>query len=80
MMNRNLTFEDLDGALILISYDTISTEDEDETWSSSLPYTFENGNLIRYELDGDDDIDQHIDLESYNVAQTRNQRSICANY
>ena len=69
-MNGNLTFEELNGALILLCYDLVSTEDEDETWSSSLPYTFENGNLIRYELDGDDDIDQHIDLESYNVAQT----------
>ena len=64
-----MTFEDLKGALILISYDAVSTEDESETWSNSLPYTFEDGNLIRYELDGDDDIDQTIDLDNYAVAQ-----------
>lgn len=69
MANTNFTFEDFDGALILISYDTVSTEEEGETWSNCLPYTFENGNLIRYELDGDDDIDQYIDLDSYGVAQ-----------
>lgn len=70
MTKRNLNFEDLDSALILISYDTVSTEDENDGWSHTLPYTFENGNLIRYELNGDDEIDQNIDLESYGVAQT----------
>lgn len=29
-----MTFEDLKGALILISYDAVSIEDESETWSS----------------------------------------------
>ena len=65
-----MTFKDLKGCLILISYDAVSTEDESETWSNSLPYTFEDGNLIRYELDGDDDIDHTIDLNNYSVAET----------
>ena len=69
-MDRNLSFNDIEGALIMISYDAVSTEDESETWSNCLPYTFEDGNLIRYELDGEDDIDQTIDLGSYAVAQT----------
>lgn len=70
MINENLTFDDLNGLLILLCYDTVSTEDEDDGWSYCLPYTFENGNLIRYELDGEDDIDQNIDLSRYGVAQT----------
>lgn len=65
-----MTFEDLKGTLILISYDTISTEDDGEAWSHCLPYTFEDGSLIRYELDGDDDIDSTINLDNYAVAQT----------
>ena len=65
-----MTFEDLKGALILISYDAVSTEDESETWSNSLPYTFEDGNLILYDLNGEDDIDHTIDLDNYAVAQT----------
>lgn len=65
-----MTFKDLKGTLILISYDAVSTEDESETWSNCLPYTFEDGNLIRYELDGDDDIDHTIDLNNYSVAET----------
>ena len=36
MTNRNLNFEDLDSALILISYDTVSTEDENDGWSHTL--------------------------------------------
>ena len=65
-----MTFEDLKGALILISYDAVNTEDESETWSNSLPYTFEDGNLILYDLNGEDDIDHTIDLDNYAVAQT----------
>ena len=47
MTKRNLNFKDLAGALILISYDTVSTEDENDGWSHALPYTFKNGNLVR---------------------------------
>ena len=70
MMNKNLTFEDLNSALILICYDTVSTEDENDSWSHCLPYTVKDGMLIRYELDGDDEIDHTIDLAKYAVAQT----------
>lgn len=70
MMMKNLTFEDLNGALVLISYDTVSTENENDSWSHCLPYTIEDGVLIRYELDGDDDVDQTIELDNYAVAQT----------
>ena len=69
-MNKNLTFEDLNDALILICYDTVSTEDENDSWSHCLPYTVKDGVLIRYELDGDDEIDHTIDLANYAVAQT----------
>lgn len=69
-MNMNLTFEDLNDALILICYDTMSTEDENDTWSHCLPYTIEDGVLTRYELDGDDDVDHTIDMGNYAVAQT----------
>ena len=64
-----MTFEDLKGCLILLSYDTVRPEDESYTWHNVLPYTFEDGCLLRYELDGDDDIDQTIDLDNYAVAQ-----------
>jgi hypothetical protein len=40
MVKKNLTFEDLGGALLLISYYTVSTEDEGETWFHCLTYTF----------------------------------------
>lgn len=64
-----MNFEDLKGCLILISYDTVREEDESQTWHNVLPYTFEDGCLLRYELDGDDDIDHTIDLDNYTVAQ-----------
>ena len=53
-----MTFEDLKRCLILLSYDTVRPEDESQTLHNVLPYTFEDGCLLRYELDGDDDIDQ----------------------
>lgn len=64
-----MNFEDLKGCLILLSYDTVRPEDESQTWHNVLPYTFEDGCLLRYELDGDDDIDHTIDLDNYAVAQ-----------
>lgn len=64
-----MNFEDLKGCLILLSYDTVRSEDESQTWHNVLPYTFEDGCLLRYELDGDDDIDHTIDLDNYAVAQ-----------
>lgn len=65
-----MTFEELNGALILLCYDAVSTEEEGKSWSYCLPYTFKNGNLIRYELNGDDEIDCTIDLDNFAVAQT----------
>ena len=35
MKNKNLTFEDLNDALILIRYDTVSTEDENDSCSDT---------------------------------------------
>ncbi len=70
MMDRNLSFNDIEGALIMISYDAVSTEDDGQNWSDCIPYTFKSGNLIRYELNGEDEIDQTIDLANYAVAQT----------
>ena len=66
----NLTYKDLNGALMLICYDTVSTEDECDTMSHCLSYTIEDGVLIRYELNGDDDVDHTIDQGNYEVAQT----------
>ena len=66
-----MTFEDLKGCLILLSYDTVRPKDEEsQTWHNVLPYSFEDGCLLRYELDGDDDIDHTIDLDNYAVAQS----------
>ena len=64
-----MTFEDLKRCLILLSYDTVRPEDESQTWHNVLPYTFEDGCLLKYELDGDDDIDHNIDLDNYAGAQ-----------
>ena len=50
-----MTFEDLKRCLILLSYDTVRPEDESQTWHKVLSYTFEDGCLLKYELDGDDD-------------------------
>ena len=41
-----MTFEDLKGCLILISYDTVRPEDESQTGHNVLPYTFEDGCLL----------------------------------
>ena len=41
-----MTFEDLKGCLILISYDTLRPEDESQTWHNVLPYTFEDDGII----------------------------------
>ena len=42
-----MTFEDLKGCLILLSYDTVRPEDESQTWHNVLPYTFEDdGNIL----------------------------------
>ena len=60
-----MTFEDLKKCLILLSYDKVRPEDESQTWHNVLSYTFEDGCLLRCELDGDDDIDQTIDLDNY---------------
>ena len=50
-----MTFEDLKRCLILLLYDTVRPEDESQTWHNVLPYTFEDGCLLKYELDGADD-------------------------
>ena len=42
-----MTFDELKGCLILISYDTVRPEDESQTWHNVLPYTFEDdGNIL----------------------------------
>ena len=42
-----MTFEDWNGYLFLISYDTVRPEDESQTWHNVLPYTFEDdGNIL----------------------------------
>ena len=64
-----MTFEDLKRCLILLSYDTVRPEDESQTLHNVLPYTVEDGCLLMYELNGDDDIDQTIDLDNYACAQ-----------
>ena len=63
-----MTFEELKDALILISYDAVDTEDENDIYHTVLPYTFEDGNLVLYDLNGEVDVDNTIKLEDYNVA------------
>ena len=42
-----MTFEDLKGCLILLSYDTVRPEDESQTWHNVLPYAFgDDGNIL----------------------------------
>ena len=60
-----MTFDELKGALILISYDAVSTEDANQAWHNMLPYAFENGNLLLNELDGEEDVDHTVVLEDY---------------
>jgi len=52
---EEITFDELKGALILISYDAVSTEDANQAWHNVLPYAFVNGNLLLDELDGEED-------------------------
>lgn len=60
-----MTFDELKGALILISYDAVSTDDANQAWHNVLPYAFENGNLLLNELDGEEDVDHTVVLEDY---------------
>lgn len=54
-MKQNLTFEDLEGALMLISFDTVfDTVDEDGVVErETLAYTYADGKLNFYTLDAD---------------------------
>lgn len=63
-----LKIDELKDMLILLSYDTIT--EEKEIYHNAMPYSFTDGCLLRYELDGEDDIDQTINLEEYQVAAT----------
>lgn len=48
---QKVTFQDLDGALILVSFDAVNPEDGDEANHGAIPYRFENGKLLHYNLD-----------------------------
>ena len=60
-----MTFDEFKGALILMSYDAVSTEDANQAWHNVLPYAFENGNLLLNELDGEEDVDHTVVPEDY---------------
>ena len=50
-MKQNLTFEDLEGALMLISYDTVDEDGVVEC--ETLAYSYSDGKLKFYTFDGE---------------------------
>ncbi|MBR4046823.1 MAG: hypothetical protein IKK05_07965 [Alistipes sp.] len=67
-MKQNLTFEDLDGALMLISFDTVDEDGVVER--ETLAYTYDNGKLKYYTLDADDVVfDASFDPDDYEIAK-----------
>lgn len=48
---QKVAFQDLDDALILVSFDAVNPEDGDEANHGAIPYRFENGKLLHYNLD-----------------------------
>lgn len=67
-MKQNLTFEDLEGALMLISFDT---EDEDGVVErETLAYTYADGKLNFYTFDADGvTIDASFNPDDYDIAK-----------
>ena len=67
-MKQNLTFEDLEGALMLISFDTVDEDGVVER--ETLAYTYDNGKLKYYTLDADGVVfDASFDPDDYEIAK-----------
>ena len=66
-MKQNLTFEDLDGALMLISFDTVDEDGVVER--ETLAYTYADGKLKFYTFDANGaTIDASFDPDDYEIA------------
>lgn len=67
-MKQNLTFEDLEGALMLISFDTVDEDGVVER--ETLAYTYADGKLNFYTLDADGvTIDASFNPDDYEIAK-----------
>ena len=65
-MQKNLTFEDLEGALLLISYDTVDEDGVVEC--ETLAYTYADGKLNYYTFDADGvTIDASFDPDDHEI-------------
>jgi len=78
-MKHNLTFEDLEGALIFISFDTIDEDGVVER--ETLAYTYANGKLTYYTLDADGVLfDASFNPDDYEIAKVTTYVYATANY
>ncbi|MBE6174430.1 MAG: hypothetical protein E7147_02655 [Rikenellaceae bacterium] len=67
-MKQNLTFEDLEGALMLISYDT--ADEDGVVERETLAYTYADGKLKFYTFDADGvTIDASFNPDDYDIAK-----------
>ena len=67
-MKQNLTFEDLEGALMLISFDTVDEDGVVER--ETLAYTYAEGKLKFYTFDADGaTIDASFNPDDYDIAK-----------
>ena len=67
-MKQNLTFEDLEGALMLISFDTVDEDGVVER--ENLAYTYADGKLKFYTFDADGaTIDASFNPDDYDIAK-----------
>lgn len=78
-MKQNLTFEDLEGALMLISFDTVDEDGVVER--ETLAYTYAKGKLKYYTFDADGaTIDASFDPDDYDIAKVTTYNFDPANY
>lgn len=63
-MKHNLTFEDLEGALMFVSCDTTELDDENEKYHRDFPFTFRDGQLLCFEV-SPDDVDTDFNMSQY---------------
>lgn len=69
-MKDSITIKDLEGALLLISFDTVDIEDADEVEHITLPYTIEDGKLNCYSFDQDGvTIDRCFNPKDYDICR-----------
>ena len=65
MKNRELSVEDVEGALMFVSCDTTNIDDSEEIFERNFPFTFRGGKLLCFEV-SPDDVDADFDMSEYN--------------